>query len=478
MDLGRLPADFVVDLQTGYPYSLTLVHGDWTPWDTPPSLQWDNGDVWTATTVGAEATISATAEQVARIPRGCYVELTWSGTLQGKGRARYDDYGAPATSGWLTISPDDGPQVLINAGTPGPVGQPGPQGVPGGTDAATAGWIESGTATRVALEGKFRDFTLTPVKRIRGPLVECVIVGSSNATSTTWGPEFCAAWGLTERNYAIAGSAFTSTSGGFQEQLATAAADTAFSNNDVALVVICDASNSIRAANDTGTFPDISTYADSTFAYARANFPNARVVCLPVVWPADPQTQTSGVPGGYQTVWNDALRYQVDQMKTAGRVNGVEVVDQSWTWLTGMTDVMNSDGSVHPNAAGYTIIAQWLSKYLRGEVTRRDAPGAPVVYTGAQKNVNLKALTVYREGWQVRMTGGLETTVAGDPGGFTDVGTIPVGYRPDISREIQGRVNGTATALGVTIYQDGTVRIWSNLTVGSIITIDGYWHVG
>jgi hypothetical protein len=314
-------------------------------------------------------------------------------------------------------------------------------------------------------------------RRELGPGDNCVIVGSSNAISTTWGPEFCATWGLTMRNHAIAGAAFTN-GGNFLEQLQSASANTAFSNDTVGLVIICDSSNNIRSWNDTGSSTDITTAARNTFSYARTTFPNARVICIPVIWPADPFNDIAGVPGGYQFIWPTALMSTVQMIHGAALMYGVEVVDESWTWLSGLPGVMNTDGSVHPNAAGYTMVAQWLGRHLRGQSTRKDTAWAAIPTRSTFFTNPITATSPpfqwRREGWTVYVRGSLRINVTSS-GGYTDFGDMPEGIRPPFNWTMQYRQNGQGPLNGVEIYQNGVLRIWGNLPSGYEFYVNGVY---
>jgi lysophospholipase L1-like esterase len=306
----------------------------------------------------------------------------------------------------------------------------------------------------------------TPRKRRVGLLTECVIVGSSNAASTAWGAQFCAAWGMTERNHAVGGSGFQSSQN-FLTQLEEAAADTTFDNADVALVVIADASNNIRGWNDTGFTLSLADEINAAFAFARSTFTRARVLCLPVVWPADPVAAVVGVPGGYQRAWSIGLQSIVQEIRDAALLHDVELVDQSWTWLTGLSGVMNSDGSVHPNAAGYALICRWLAKHLRGESTRRDTAWEPVQYSSAAALSGAPPLRVRFEGWTGFLNGSLKTDPFPANGGFADVALLRPGLRPPNGWEIRARENGSTATTGMQLNANGVLRVWGNIPGGT-----------
>lgn len=349
--------------------------------------------------------------------------------------------------------------LTTRGGTPINAGKvKGSPGAPGGTPEAYGDWLKE---------------NLPPKKRAIGFLNTCVIVGSSNAVASTWAPSFCAKMGLTQRNFAIAGSAFTGNNN-FYTQLQNAAANEMFANTAVGVVIIADASNNIRSWNDAGSTFSITTEARQAFAYARTTFPNARIICLPSIWPADPVSQAVGVPGGYQKVWHRALMVLTEQMTIAAMENDVEIVDQSHTWLTGMTGVMEASNGVHPNAAGYELIAQWMVRHVMGNSTRRDVTWANAVYSGSNVSVpGLFPIRVRREGWTVFMHGSVRTPVAlSNP---SDLVVLPVGFRPVLDWEISARENGKSESLGCQVYSNGQIRLWNSSAAGTDYIISGTW---
>lgn len=345
-------------------------------------------------------------------------------------------------------------------------GDKGDKGDPGDS----AGAIDDTTPSTGTLYSSAKVETLLVRGAPLGPQRNCVIVGSSNATVGSWTGTFCTAWGLTEKNFAVGGSGYT-TNPGFLAQLQNAAADASFANSSVGVVVICDASNDIRARVAV-------PQADAAISYARTTFPNARVLVLPVIWPADPSAQVTGVPGGWQSNWHEWLLADCYTIQTAAAKYGAEYVDQSWTWLTGLTGVMEASGGVHPNATGYGLIAQWLGKHLRGESTRANSPWVQATFLGdVAADVNLRRLSAQREGWLISIEGGLIKPTAGS-GGLTDLAQLPIGFRPPISAEIIARYNGSAAPKVVTIYPNGTMRLWENVPANTPITFAGTLRYG
>lgn len=297
---------------------------------------------------------------------------------------------------------------------------------------------------------------------------DCVIVGSSNATPGTWTGKFCAMWGLRERNFAVGGGAYTG--GGMLNMLQNAANSTAFKNEDVGVVIVCDASNDIRAK------VDITVLANSALVYARATFPNARILVVPVIWPADPINDVLGVPGGYQGDWPVWLTVNCEGIKEAAAANGCEFVEDSWTWLTGRQDWMTTT-EVHPNGEGHTQIARWISKHMRGESTRGDSPWVRATYESGFSSNTFPHLMGKRTGWDVSIIGGVYSS-AGVSGSLADVAKLPLHLRPSYQVEVAARFNGyNADAKAVSIYPNGVVRMWGGFPAEGLLNISGAYRV-
>lgn len=304
-----------------------------------------------------------------------------------------------------------------------------------------------------------------------------VIVGSSNAVPGTWAEGVCTALGLTMRNFSAGGAAYHA--GGFLAQVTAAKNDASFSNNDVGFVFITDCSNDTRAKIDT-----VYVNSGPVLAEARSAFPNARIIVIPIIWPADPSLQWANVPGGYQTSWNEWVHFNADALRRRCMEYSCEFVEDSWTWLTGHNEWMESSGGVHPNTAGYTEVTRWVLKYLRGEETTAHTAWTPIVannpaYIETINTGSARPIKVRRDGWKVVMDGAIIAKVA-IATAYTDWLAIPPGFRPTYSSEIRIRVNNSLTPYPAQVFPDGTIRVYfpSVIPEGSYILASGTWEVG
>lgn len=193
MTFGRVPARLDAHVQRGYPFRAAIVMRDGSEFPAAVEMRFDSGAVWAATISGASASFevpAVTVDAIARQERfdlvfdsdvvwatGRTVENTTGGfggqsqilvVPQGEGGqvitspAIKGDQGAtptlvggdtttlaPEQPAQATLVPTGGGEYRLDLALPG--GQDGAPGAPGGSDAATAGWIETGAETPAAL---------------------------------------------------------------------------------------------------------------------------------------------------------------------------------------------------------------------------------------------------------------------------------------------------------------------------------------
>ncbi len=376
----------------------------------------------------------------------------------------------------------------------------------GANDAMTAALIEAASATRAAVDARVAvampDATTTVKGRVelattaettagassvlavtpagvaaalsaneaalRPVRSNAVFIGSSNVvgpSSSSWTTKLCAAMGWTERNYASSGAPWANDY--FYNQLTSAGNDGAFSNDSVGWVFLADASNDIRSKNNSANSSSMGSVASRTMLHARTLFSNARVIVLPVIWPADARVHVAGVPGGYQHVWPRWLLHDVGVLRDAARETGCGFIEDTWTWLSGRSDWMSAGGDVHPNADGHTEIARWVRHYLGGgETTPRTGWNTVSLASGYSSTTDgsKRALSWRMDGEEIIVHGAVN--FASSTSSFADVGTMPVGIRPPYSVDIQvGSGAGIGTA---TIFPTGEVRVASGQPAGDV----------
>lgn len=152
------------------------------------------------------------------------------------------------------------------------------------------------------------------------------------------------------KNYAVTGAGFNVSGNTFADQINNAYSAPAIDSDNVAIVIIGG------GRNDIGTTPQMESYADATFSNARAKFPKARIISVPMLW--------------HNAGMDMYGRQKATGVAEAAAKNGVENVDWAWTWNIG-NDSNFPSGDIHPNANGSKVIASYMASAIRGTYTGR-----------------------------------------------------------------------------------------------------------
>lgn len=152
------------------------------------------------------------------------------------------------------------------------------------------------------------------------------------------------------KNYSVTGAGFNVSGKTFTNQINNAYSASAIDNDNVAIIIIGG------GRNDIGTTPQMESYADATFSNARAKFPKARIISVPMLW--------------HNAGMDMYGRQKAAGVAEAAAKNGVENVEWAWTWNIG-NDSNFSSGDIHPNANGSKVIASYMASAIRGTYTGR-----------------------------------------------------------------------------------------------------------
>lgn len=215
----------------------------------------------------------------------------------------------------------------------------------------------SGTAQQ--LNQRIQALETTP----QGQLPICLCIGDSYANSsstvnadstdaTKWPTQLRNIIGgeYQVKNYAVTGAGFNVSGNTFVDQINNAYSASAVDNDNVAIIIIGG------GRNDIGTTPQMESYADATFSNARAKFPKARIISVPMLW--------------HNAGMDMYGRQKAAGVAEAAAKNGVENVDWAWTWNIG-NDSNFPSGDIHPNANGSKVIASYMASAIRGTYTGR-----------------------------------------------------------------------------------------------------------
>ena len=169
--------------------------------------------------------------------------------------------------------------------------------------------------------------------------------------NTSWAVQVATKLGWTLKNYAIGGAGYIEPNATYQTEFNSAHQDNTYDHNKVSLVIIGGSRNS----ND-GYSGKIKTAATALFQQCINEYPNARIIAIPMLW--DNKTVS------------DYWRYNAGEIEQAAIETGIESIPWAWTWNMGKPNNIKTD-TIHPNENGTTIIRNYILRYLTGTYTGR-----------------------------------------------------------------------------------------------------------
>ena len=170
--------------------------------------------------------------------------------------------------------------------------------------------------------------------------------------------------GYTLKNFCVSGAGFNVGDNTFIRQAQSAAADTSFDNNNVGIIVVAG------GRNDIIDQPTAFSLSSSLCAFLKANFPQAEIYVVPMLWDHTPET-------GYE-------REKASGISEGALSQAVHVVPFAWTWNLGNSGNFPS-GDIHPNAAGAAVIVNYMVQAILGGYA-----GRSVHYYAAQDGISLE----------------------------------------------------------------------------------------
>ena len=156
--------------------------------------------------------------------------------------------------------------------------------------------------------------------------------------------------GWTLKNYAVSGAGWNVSGKLFLDQLNAAIADTTLDKNRVGIVLVAGGRNDIMDASIA------KTRTTAFVTLARASFPNARIMVVPMLW--------------HNTAINSAGRVKAAGVLAGAAEAGAEGINWAWTWNMGNANNFPS-GDVHPNETGAQVIASYMASAVRGSYSGR-----------------------------------------------------------------------------------------------------------
>lgn len=230
-----------------------------------------------------------------------------------------------------------------------------------------------------------------------------VTFGDSYAATTntrSWAYMLAQKLGWTLHNYAASGAGYIQPNTTYMSEFQTAKADTSYDHDDVSLVVIGGSRNS----NDQYS-GNLKTAAQELFQAVSAEYPNARIIAIPLLWDKTPES-------GY---W----RYNAASIAEAAILAGIESIPWAWTWNLGREDAFKGE-DIHPNEVGTNIIVNYIMRYMLGTYNGRHE----VFVWRPKQNPAEFVLTVDASAGTI--TYGLAVASNVTPANYTDVSGLPM----------------------------------------------------
>lgn len=275
---------------------------------------------------------------------------------------------------------------------------------------------------------------------------------ADTANTRSWAYMLAKKLGWTLHNYAKNGAGYISPNTTYMSEFNTAKTDKTYNHDDVSLVVIGGSRNS----ND-GYSGKIKTAARELFQSVSGEYPNARIIVVPLLWDKTPES-------GY---W----RYNAASIAEAAILTGVESIPWAWTWNLGREDAFDNNDT-HPNELGTNVIVNYIMRYMLGAYNGRQES----FVWRPQQNPAEFVLTVDASAGTISY--GLSVASNVTPASYTDVSGLPMWAWNASDGTNQGRswvaavTNGATNTTLFKIGTDGHFG-WQGYTTNPTATPNG-----
>lgn len=166
-------------------------------------------------------------------------------------------------------------------------------------------------------------------------------------------------FGWIEKNFAVGGMGYITGATTFPDQIDNAIADVTYDHDKVSKIFIIGGRNDVTSPVDVTA---LKAGVISAVSKAATAFPNAKIIIVPMLWSDGVIHQH--IYRAYVTICDACKGYNVS------------IIQNAYTWLTGMRDMILSD-RVHPNADGHMRICDAITNALM--------IGIPCLYPDSQK---------------------------------------------------------------------------------------------
>lgn len=290
-----------------------------------------------------------------------------------------------------------------------------------------------------------------------------VQANSLGSPTTRFSRQVCDFFGLTEKNYAIGGTGYSTSTNSFYSQLQTAIADPSVTKADVKFVFVGGGRNDAPNSNeDDWTAPSgqtVKSWFSQIVNAVAENYPNATTVFIPMLYDAAAMSV-------YQTYLYGFMNWNVRDMKAV-------FVPNAFQWLNGRYEQILGTDKIHPAQTGHNTLAACIIRYLLSGTSSLPAIKIAMSSTSAASSVTT-FITVDENGY-VTLSGSLNTLTSANRGANL------LQYKPTVSYGASGALGafrGTVIGFGYNFTNNTIVPMqvicnsnYSTNNASSIVTL-------
>ena len=313
-----------------------------------------------------------------------------------------------------------------------------------------------------------------------------VCIGNTNSDNITgsredtWITKLGANLGWTVHNFAKNDTSVMgpNSTDSFPGQVSTAASTmTTQEKAEVGLVFICEFSDSVRLRHG---YDNVRATTADMLTALKVAFPNASIVIVPILWPAEHQRYWPSSAGPYDATASANVYAIVSAIRTASlAVPNATVLNDTWSWFMGASYAMAGEGIPYISGYGHTMLSNMVMKALSGSNFVADTPWTPVTFSTnlSSSSREYKSLSVRRESWKGYIEGEAKVGDTDIPAGSV-IASVPAGFYPSLRSDIYYRYLDSETVHSLTLLPSGGIINEKVIPAGSYINAHGTYSLG
>lgn len=313
-----------------------------------------------------------------------------------------------------------------------------------------------------------------------------VCIGNTNSDNITgsredtWITKLGANLGWTVHNFAKNDTSVMgpNSTDSFPGQVSTAASTmTTQEKAEVGLVFICEFSDSVRLRHG---YDNVRATTADMLTALKVAFPNASIVIVPILWPAEHQRYWPSSAGPYDATASANVYAIVSAIRIASlAVPNATVLNDTWSWFIGASYAMAGEGIPYISGYGHTMLSNMVMKALSGSNFVADTPWTPVTFSTnlSSSSMEYKSLSVRRESWKGYIEGEAKVGDTDIPAGSV-IASVPAGFYPSLRSDIYYRYLDSEKVHSLTLLPSGGIINEKVIPAGSYINANGTYSLG